>query len=730
MERISQAEQLIIERLMVQVHARSKPKQVNFCADWLLEGTAGSSVWVTTNSGKEEYSDGLWHNTKDINFNRLLANGTKLDAPANEKPLIAIQTWAFLLREGSLAFDVSPTIWLRNVRAAINLTSWMSLKPKVFNIELYGLSQLTQDELKKLFSDLSLGGWPRALRFEQRIYDHLHTKAFGCAPGPMTLDELFNLPDEIKSKISRFLESEGFLANSITTKFDSQDLISRNYLADIVGATPTSFTGDSIRCFLRQFEPKLKHPHLLIEPQQFTRYPSQNTPLLSECLNSGISESYLLEQKSFFTRIIEISNHEISDWVPIDLSSPDAYNSAKESCKDSLLTKFIPLHRGFQSLDSAIMWIELYGDAIVDCTIYFVKFIRNLGAVTDWERNKIINDEFIRTANTWKTNEFDGYPAAPIKDALNIGCFSDGKQRKDFGEEPPFTMIMLALIGACAISVSLLKPSRDAEIATLSRNCLTSDEKGFWLNFYLGKSGQKGLNKTTQKPIPWITAKAIYLLQRLGNSLKELYKDNSKHSGDLFYFPAGKGMSKPGNTNLNGRINNCIDIFVDFLPSELDQFGRNWYPRIHEMRKFFLLLLYWHGKHQNLDAVRWIAGHTNERHARGYVSFDVDGEEMALLEAECLDDRLIQLERNKLNPEKHTGLVALHQKVCDRFKVKSIRGINTSKNYFSLLQHYLVNEICEIRPILISASNSSNEKIDLEIAVKCDGVEDEKFNNK
>jgi len=162
------------------------------------------------------------------------------------------------------------------------------------------------------------------------------------------------------------------------------------------------------------------------------------------------------------------------------------------------------------------------------------------------------------------------------------------------------------------------------------------------------------------------------MLQRLGADLSTLFAEDRKVGDNLFYIPKAKGFGALAATNT--LLNNLLDIFCDYVGLPPDNEGRRWYVRIHEMRKWFLLLLFWSGRFDVLDAARWIAGHTDAKHVYAYIEKEFPGEELPQIEAEYSIDRVYRREqerkRGKGDAGNEDGVDALYEAVLRHFNVE------------------------------------------------------------
>jgi len=251
---------------------------------------------------------------------------------------------------------------------------------------------------------------------------------------------------------------------------------------------------------------------------------------------------------------------------------------------------------------------------------------------------------------------------------------------------------------AVVISIGMLKPARSSEIAHAHRDCLYGDGP-FWLETDLAKSGAKEFRaKSGLKPVPGITARAVQQIQRLGNGLVEIYDERDEYlKSRLFYLPSrAYGASKVINSDM---LDFYLDRFCDFVGLPPDALGRRWYVRIHEMRKWFLLLFVWSGRFNVLDAARSIAGHTSVKHLQAYIEREKPHESQAEIECEYAADRLRQFESGAESQDE-IGLNELYERILRRFNVSALEMIPT-RTWEAYLQQLHESEEFVVEPYLV-----------------------------
>lgn len=289
--------------------------------------------------------------------------------------------------------------------------------------------------------------------------------------------------------------------------------------------------------------------------------------------------------------------------------------------------------------------------------------------------------------------------------------------------------VVEAFVGACVVLISILKPIRNKELCNLKRDSLMLNPLfgGAYLEHLQGKTGVMGINLQIVRDIPSLAARGIQYLQVLGVRLSAIYGDNSDHASDLFYFPC-QGFKMPWGKYNSLRVNRCIDTFCDIINTPMDKIGRRWYLRVHEMRKFFLLVTNRHQGALVTEALRHAAGHVNTTHIDAYTAVDSYDDECIRFESECVEDKLIALDTGRVDRGGNEGLVKLYELCCHHFKVNSLSSVS-SVDTRSLLIDLRRNKTYEISTYAITSVNYDAEVLEMEFAIRIGGKADEKFNS-
>lgn len=665
---LSPPDQQLVLLLIESARQQLSPYTGGFDATWLLV-PFGNDVWHTTNRGREELINGEWKNTVVLDWRVLLPSGCLLTDARYTTLLTTLKKVAFLIRNGLIRGKSAPSAWLSGINTLIVLTRLLVLHEGRFKPETYGLRLIDQAVLDWIFCEYAQGGATYLLQLPQRILTAFFLGANG-RPCPKTLLENPNaLPPSEIAPLVLWIESQGGYTKLKKGQYSGKTMLSRKWLASLIHDDPRAVQGWRVSRFCRQFELELAGRSLLISLKQKTEFPSHLTVLVSEESNST-SEKALSQLSYTFGSVLD-AHHHLPTLMPdpASLSLRRANRLAQRFTRPDSHTPLMPINTGLAYLNEAIRFIHHYGDALVGLYLDVLSSTPEKGK----RRPDALNTSLKRQAPNWCDTS-----GMSITSILNVTKFAgEGRRtRCDFHRyrtNPTLDDLIRVLIGSCIVCMAILKPSREEELTHLKRNCLRQDGNGYWLKFNLGKSNVKGVEawQETDRPIPVITARAIQLLARLGASLCDIIGGTSKQADNLFYLPSMTGKrALSAESNL---LNDHLDDFCDFVGLPPDSEGRRWYVRIHEMRKWFLLLLFWSGRFDVLDAARWVAGHTDAAHIYAYIEKEFPGESLPQIEAQYSEERMRRLEQGQSGDE--DGANALYEKLLKHFNVNSLTMI-------------------------------------------------------
>lgn len=694
------------DRQMVLLALASAKQQISpydgkYEAHWLLTPFE-APVWETTNRGREELVDGQWQNTIRLDWRVTFPNGALLTDARYERLLTLARKIAFLTRSGLVVGSSAPVAWKTTMSTLIGVIRWAVLHEERFLPEHYGLRLLDQSALEWMFSLIAEGGWAHALQIPQRILAAMYLGAHGVASQQSLLDTPYAIPNAEIVPLVHWLERQDGYKQAKVGAYFGKSYLKRDLLARLISENNFSLNVPNVACFLRQLEPDFSNESLLVNLMQGTEFPSQKVESIQDVSGGAGGEGSVVTAAKVLSTILDAHCH-VPDLLPepADISLRRATSIAKRVARPSSHTLFMPVNTGLAYLNTAMRFVHTYGEAIVD---FYLAVIPDYNPKT---KNAGMNKSLNRRLNDWRIAS--GEPIAAI---LNITEFRCEEGKTDFGRlrsNPTLDDAMRVLVGSCIVCIALLKPSRAEELTHLKRNCLRENAGGYWFNFNLGKSNAGEAWQDEDRPIPVIAAKAVQLLQRLGGGLSKLFAEDRKVGDNLFYLPKFEGMGALGTSR--GLLNKHLDIFCDYIGLLPDAEGRRWYVRIQEMRKWFLLLLFWSGRFDVLDAARWIAGHTDAQHIYAYIEKEFPGEELPQIEAEYSIDRIYRRDQERVRGKGDAGnedsVDALYGAVLRHFNVESLTMVPESE-WIGYVQSLRKDEKFRLEPHSIFCENGND----------------------
>lgn len=680
-------EREIIFGLLSVAKERIRPYHGDYTAPWLLSDFEADE-WITTNRGREEKIDDQWKNVFRINWAVPFSNGKKLTDPMYRQLLTVNRRLAFLNRSGYIGNINSLTTWRAVIYLQLLLSRWMVLHETRFQPEKYAFKLLDQYSVDSLFSLLAEGGWTAAQQIPQRLLSKLYQLAIN-QPCPQHLfSSMYELPPALCRRIIKWLQVNNYYIRIYKGAYVGGSYLSRAHIAAAISESAEIVrNSEKINAFIRQFEPDLQIGSLLIGAFQTTEMPNHNTPTVKMAITNSYSENSLWNASRDLTTILS-AHRQLPDALPEPhlISIRSAHDNALRHTRAPHHTPFMPVGMGLSYLNRAMSFVHLYGEAIVE---YYLAVLRSTSEADmrtlDKAQMNIICNSFANAGYLVRIGGIDKC----VAEALGIKRFHRIRSEASFNllrTEPTLDESLSILIGACVVCLALLKPSREDELTHLKKTCLRQGDDGYYLHYTRGKSNAKETHQETDRPIPAITARAIQLLQKLGSGLKDIFHDERKIADNLFYLPRLDGYGALAATaNL---LNQYLDIFCDYVALPPDPLGRRWYVRIHEMRKWFLLLLFWAGRYDVLDAARWIAGHTDASHIYAYIEREFPGEELPKLEAEYAIERLREMESSSNPAHVESGLGALYTIILRHFQVRTLSMVPDAEwsDYVSALR--------------------------------------------
>lgn len=635
--------------------------ELNLQPAWLLNDRR-APVWKTHAGKSTRFVRGEWIGTLDVHWDKRLPDGSLLTDAINARLLENCQDIAILYRDGYAGRRLPAiTTWRHFAFTLKDLSVWAVLQEGRFSPRQFGFSLLDQQSLRELFVQVGIGGWTEAHGLVRRCMERLYFEAFR-EPYVLNLDLTKPLSDDVVQPICTWLDSQKVYERK------SRGLISRAFLGELISADKETLCSSSSRlvAFLRQFEPRACNGRgLLVIAKQNREFPGHRTITLDAALSQPVSFASGKRLAGEMDVLSRLYRH-----LPERLIKPDQINVgelksiARSNSVDIKSTPLMPLETGMRYFDIALQWVERYGDALVD---YFLKVMKTSMDFTQpyayeqWARSRWI-DEILNSLPT--PDSLADISAGFARIGSDIHEFTFEK----FRAGPTIHEAVEVLIGAIVFVIATLNPSRSSEISTLRRDCLHFNGY-YYLKANLAKHNVGPVQAEIEgKPLPAIAAKAIKQMQRLAAGLNVQCEEHDEYYKELLFVFPSRYFGKRKENQLS-TLDRYLDRFCDYCNLPTDELGRRWYVRIHELRRWTLLLLVWSGRESVLDAASYLAGHTNADNTYTYYALEGTGESFESLEAVYVGDRL----RTRTGfSESESEFIDLYDRVLRHFKVAEL----------------------------------------------------------
>lgn len=693
-----EAESVQLRRYIEEAMRLLVPPIINLAPGWLLNDWS-DPVWFTFAGVKTRQQDGKWVGTEKISWDILLPNGYRLTDARYADLLQTCKSCAVLFRDGLLGDAPALSSWRVFCYSLKNLCAWLVLHENAYKPEQYSFALLDQTACKKLFNVLGSGGWTGALYLSERIIDAMYRRVYGAACPTEFYSDLGKLPADVCARICQWLREN----NGYCRRTSSKGQVSRRFLAELVHTETRVIASASMRlnAIIRQFEPRMRSASgLLLGADQATEFPTHRTQTIAQVLASptgcgaAVMTSKMLD-------VLLATRPYLTDRIPASnsINRKKLSMAALRHSQGEQHTPFIPINIGLKYLGESIRWIHLYGDELVDFYLSVVRAVKD-DATNRSDQSAGGSEKQFAVISTI------GVPTAlgDIGKGFNRLNRDTSKELSfsSFRSEPTLHQAIECWIGAVVVVLAMLKPLRSSELANVKRDCLLGDGP-YWFESELAKLTVKEYRAQPEaKPIPDIAARAIRQLQRFGDGLAEIFDEQDEFlGGRLFYLPS-REFGHPKAIH-DAMLNRYLDRFCDYVGLPPDALGRRWYVRVHEMRKWFLLLLVWCGRFNVLDAARWIAGHVNLEHLKAYIEREDPHESLSEIEGLYAIDRLRAYEKSGFSLGEEEGLNELYEKVLLHFGVAQLELV-PSRNWESYVQQLHADGQLSIELFTISAT--------------------------
>lgn len=204
-------------------------------------------------------------------------------------------------------------------------------------------------------------------------------------------------------------------------------------------------------------------------------------------------------------------------------------------------------------------------------------------------------------------------PARSADRASSKDFFSRLRKNEGFFE------MLTVLFGAIQICIGVLMARRQGELIDLvAGECL--DKSKQYLIFKNRKTGVAGLREIEARPIPPIAARFVCMLESMQERLISAgVRTTYTH---LFASPHRSNLTLCATST---SYNYALDRAADYFETAVDADNHRYYPRQHQLRRFFATVFFWSRAQGGMDTLRWFLGHTDIEHLYHYLTESTPG---------------------------------------------------------------------------------------------------------
>ncbi|WP_299137302.1 integrase [uncultured Vibrio sp.] len=147
------------------------------------------------------------------------------------------------------------------------------------------------------------------------------------------------------------------------------------------------------------------------------------------------------------------------------------------------------------------------------------------------------------------------------------------------------------------------------------------DGERWSLRFKVKKTGVKGKNLTTDRPIPLSIARFVWQLEQFNQQAIAL---GLVKMSDLALFNYIDSHTFKLRKHTAFYFNAAFDALCDYFETAIVKMDngeyRRHYVRQHQLRRFFALVFFWSKGYENMEALRWMLAHSDLEHLHNYIT--------------------------------------------------------------------------------------------------------------
>lgn len=667
----------------------SLPKELEFIHKFRLS----SQSLENANWRESAFSEDLWvcrfgTMTRTIDFNKTLEDGSSLTDTKNRGLLDCIKKFLCLQTHPALTGVVvnNTTTEASRVMLAVHIIDYFLLRSDQFRIAEFGFDLITANDVIGFIDVLTTNRRPKECIYDPKAYILGHLKNVSVEDAELeslreTAPYLFVQEDGAELVLSpeqtitarAWLKLNDFYVpgRSASENTEYRLRVTRQRLLE-------SLIGDKVLGELRFME--LELPGLDLAPYQaFTR------ELVAVPVNNFDDDDRAsIEFSSSYVTVL--NSMRVARQQGAGLLSDAALEGVestaillKERTKERARFTTLPFHVANGLLGNAIAFYLENGEALVDTYLALASKgqhpetldvelpaeLRRLG-VTSW------------TSSAESAKEF-------FSQLREGACL--------------FNMLEV-LWGSIAIIVGSLTARRLSEIEDLTTASIVEDRGSYYLALDLRKANVRDHRQRVLRPMPGIAADALKMLAKVSTTLQQL---GYRTGGRLFEVPYSGWHRETCFDTCLPNLSRCFDRFCDYFQTGVDELGRRYYVRAHQLRRNFAMLFFWNGSFGGIEVLRYFLGHSKPSMTYRYITEAISGKVLRRVKASVAKD---------LVKRDDASVESLSHLVCERYGLTLDElHILPERDVIAYIEDLLESGEAEVEPEFFNGPNGEEYRI-------------------
>lgn len=265
-------------------------------------------------------------------------------------------------------------------------------------------------------------------------------------------------------------------------------------------------------------------------------------------------------------------------------------------CKEGGRTKTPPIRQVMELINFSLRWVLLYAPVLLELRDQYYK-LSNSG-LSGKPKTARMSEIITQTA-------IPEGPACPSP--LSASSKSQQSGRLSFG-----TAVQAFIPCACLVVIAAFTGRRHDEVLSIraagpdNDDCISEDESGLWIETYIEKSVQDWV----RTPCNDVVKAAVEILRIWSEPARR-----RTESVNLFQYE-----SLISHKVAALRTQRVLGQFLEFLPITPMPDGCRWPFTLHQLRRFFAILYFWHYQYGELASLSYHFRHLDPRVTQLYVT--------------------------------------------------------------------------------------------------------------